>query len=87
MTTQQQPQNWRDVVQALGPVLAILGILWAGAQAYQRLQDHDRRIVLLEQTDRDSKTLERTNAERLARIEANLEYLVQERRGRDQNAQ
>lgn len=84
--TQPQQQSWRDLIQAAGPVLAIAGILWAGAQGYQKLDDLGRRVDELEQTDRETKALDRANAERLARIEANLDYLVQERRGRVPNA-
>lgn len=80
MTQPAGSGSWRDHVPALALILSVAGLLWGAAQAFGQLDDHNRRIVMLEAESKADKELARANAERLARIEANLEYIVRERR-------
>jgi hypothetical protein len=72
------PLNWL-AGKAIGVILsgfAIGLITWGATQAI--ILDHSRRIVELETDKRRASAADVTNAERLARIEANLQFIVEE---------
>jgi|GEM_PF-4514287 len=75
-----QQRTWHDYMPVLAILLSVAGLLWAAAQAAGQLDDHTRRIVLLETGAMAMRDMDRVNAERLARIEENIEYLVAEQR-------
>lgn len=70
---------WRTIAQGVSPLIAALGLLWGAAQFYAQGQDHERRLVELETHDKAAAMMDRANAERLARIEEKLAYLVEAR--------
>lgn len=69
-------RSWRDYIPAAALAFSVAGLLWASAQAFGQLEEHGRRLAALEVESKEEKALQRQNAERLARIEANIEYIA-----------
>lgn len=66
----------------VGIALSLGGLIWNAAIQTGRIDDHDRRIVALELSDAESLKDRREMAERLARIDANTQELLQRGRAR-----
>lgn len=77
--------DWSARAPSITLLLALLGILWGAAQSFRQLEEHNRRIAAIESTMSADTYLRQQNAERLARIEESLAYLVRdnERQKRD----
>ena len=53
-------------------VLSILSVVWTGGVIYGTVQEHDRRILALEQVDREREPLMREILVKLGRIETDI---------------
>jgi len=60
-----------------GLLLAVLGIIWGAAVLSRDVNDHTRRIVEIENEQRTQATDNRQVIERMARIEAKLDIVLE----------